>query len=259
MFNSFKPDIKKMEKEKDVEGLIEALRHEDNYYVRIDAAKALGEIGDKRAVEPLIQALKDEKPEVRLAAVSALRLVIDAKEQQSINSSRETLLNYFGSQIRTHAINILTISIGEVALFQVFKIDQLEFAVLFSILSSLLFWQFLRLLYYSLLSSNIIVAKPFSKNHIRYKKYEQSEDYEVTPLKQLYDRVEYILETDRTHAPSYRKRLCLKLLLFFDTLTLKVIFALGLLTLFILLSTSFIVNNGLAKLILEALSKMALQ
>lgn len=46
-----------MKVKKDVKGLIKSLGDEDSY-VRQEAAKALGEIGDKRAVEPLIQALK---------------------------------------------------------------------------------------------------------------------------------------------------------------------------------------------------------
>lgn len=54
----FKPNIKKMKAKGDVEGLIEALKHKD-WRVQWDAAEALGEVGDARAVEPLIQALKD--------------------------------------------------------------------------------------------------------------------------------------------------------------------------------------------------------
>ena len=52
-------DVEKMQVEKDVEGLIRALKDED-IYVRRSAAEALGKIGDKRAVGPLIEALKDE-------------------------------------------------------------------------------------------------------------------------------------------------------------------------------------------------------
>jgi HEAT repeat protein len=54
-----------------VEPLIQALRDED-HDVRRAAAEALGTIGDPRAVEPLIRALRDENWEVRKAAVEAL-------------------------------------------------------------------------------------------------------------------------------------------------------------------------------------------
>ncbi len=52
----FKPNVEKMEAKKDVDGLIKALRY--NKYGIKGAAEALGKIGDKRAIEPLIQALK---------------------------------------------------------------------------------------------------------------------------------------------------------------------------------------------------------
>jgi len=47
-----------------VERLIRALRDE-NRYVRWGAAGALGELGDARAVQPLVEALKDEDWNVR--------------------------------------------------------------------------------------------------------------------------------------------------------------------------------------------------
>lgn len=49
------PDIKKLKTKRDVTGLIRALRHSDPG-VRHEAAKALGELGDARAAEPLIAA-----------------------------------------------------------------------------------------------------------------------------------------------------------------------------------------------------------
>ncbi|GAI51574.1 unnamed protein product [marine sediment metagenome] len=58
------PDIEKMKAEKDVEGLIEALKHKDKD-VRWGAAAALGYIGDARALEPLTEALEDEDEDVR--------------------------------------------------------------------------------------------------------------------------------------------------------------------------------------------------
>ncbi len=74
--------IKQMEQEKDVEGLIDALESSlDSNYTSCCgayAAKSLGEVGDKRAVESLIRALKTECDDVgdinyiREKAVTAL-------------------------------------------------------------------------------------------------------------------------------------------------------------------------------------------
>jgi len=54
-----------------VQPLIAALKDE-NLYVRLNAAKALGNITDPRAVEPLIAALKDENRWVRKNVAEAL-------------------------------------------------------------------------------------------------------------------------------------------------------------------------------------------
>ena len=61
-----------------VEPLIQALKDEDSF-VREGAAEALGKIGDKRAVEPLINALKDEDRDVREAAAEALGEIGDKR------------------------------------------------------------------------------------------------------------------------------------------------------------------------------------
>ena len=63
-----------------VQPLIQAVN--DNPDIMAFLAKALGEIGDARAVEPLIQALKDERSEVRSSAAYALRNMGDAEETQ---------------------------------------------------------------------------------------------------------------------------------------------------------------------------------
>lgn len=57
-----------------VEPLIQALKYEERS-VRGGAARALGEIGDARAVEPLIQALEDEDRLVRTSAKFALEKI----------------------------------------------------------------------------------------------------------------------------------------------------------------------------------------
>lgn len=50
--------VEKMPNNKDVEALIRALKHEDTE-VKKQAVKVLGELGNPRAIEPLIQALND--------------------------------------------------------------------------------------------------------------------------------------------------------------------------------------------------------
>ncbi len=91
------PDIEKLKAEKDVPGLIKALEYEKNaeYYriaavakfVRIDAAKALGELKDVRAVEPLIEVLKNDHPLVRLKAVAALGRIGDLRAVEPLISA----------------------------------------------------------------------------------------------------------------------------------------------------------------------------
>jgi HEAT repeat protein len=68
----FGTDVKKLRESRNVQGLIFALQHKDPT-VQYDAAEALGDIGDERAVEPLLAALKnDETGGVRWKAAEAL-------------------------------------------------------------------------------------------------------------------------------------------------------------------------------------------
>jgi len=68
------PDVQKMREERDVDGLVKALKHKDRR-VREDAVEALREIKDPRAVETLIQAMKDKDITVRAAAALALEKI----------------------------------------------------------------------------------------------------------------------------------------------------------------------------------------
>jgi HEAT repeat protein len=74
----FKPNIAKLEKKNDVEGLIRALEYEDND-VRKAAAKSLENIGDTRALEPLIDRLKDKDINVRYYVAQVLGEMGDAR------------------------------------------------------------------------------------------------------------------------------------------------------------------------------------
>ena len=71
-------NVKELKASKNVKGLIEALENED-WYVRMCAAVVLGEIGDKRAMEPLTSALKDRSRDIRRSTAMALEK-IKAKE-----------------------------------------------------------------------------------------------------------------------------------------------------------------------------------
>jgi HEAT repeat protein len=71
----FKPDLKKLERDKDVRGLIKALRDEkDSFW----AASALSRIGIS-SVEPLIAVLKDPDRNVRYHAIMALEMIGDTR------------------------------------------------------------------------------------------------------------------------------------------------------------------------------------
>ena len=71
--------------ERDVEGLIKDLKHE-NTYVRRSATWALEKIGDPRAVEPLIRALKDEDKDVRHGATRAHWRVMERLNREKSRS-----------------------------------------------------------------------------------------------------------------------------------------------------------------------------
>lgn len=57
------------------------MREDPDIVVRWKAAEALGALGDAAAVEPLIEALQDEKKYVRLSAVKALGALNDERAQ----------------------------------------------------------------------------------------------------------------------------------------------------------------------------------
>lgn len=66
------PDTEKMEAAGDIDGLVKALSDKKRPAVRRKAAESLGRIGQIRALEPLLAALKDADQEVCEAAVEAL-------------------------------------------------------------------------------------------------------------------------------------------------------------------------------------------
>jgi HEAT repeat protein len=71
LFNlSRRPNVQELKSQEDVDGLIEALNFPDDPNIRLDAASALGQIGDSRAVKPLIAALDDQQGVIEMAALA---------------------------------------------------------------------------------------------------------------------------------------------------------------------------------------------
>ncbi len=71
-----------------VEPLIQVLKDKDKD-VRLTAARVLGGIGDARAVEPLIQALTDEERVVRMNAATALGRIGDKRAIEPLTDALE--------------------------------------------------------------------------------------------------------------------------------------------------------------------------
>jgi len=74
----FKPNIRRMHKKIDVQGLIDALEHSD-IKIRMDAIGALGEIGDNQAVESLIKLLDSDEKYISATAIHALEKIGDRR------------------------------------------------------------------------------------------------------------------------------------------------------------------------------------
>lgn len=103
---SSKPDIEKLREKGDLDGLIKALKYKKestkygDYEVRCNAAKALGNFEDERAIVALIHALKDVE-DVRLQVVIALGktektavpLLIDALKDPDADIRRDAAWN----------------------------------------------------------------------------------------------------------------------------------------------------------------------
>jgi len=69
-----KPNVEKMEEKGDIKGLIKALKNKDPG-IRFLAALALGGIGDKKVVEPLIEAMRQQLWDEAQRAHELLRTV----------------------------------------------------------------------------------------------------------------------------------------------------------------------------------------
>jgi len=79
----FKPNIEKMKIKKNIKGLIKTLNHSNSKF-RMEAAVVLGNLKEKEAVEPLIQALDDEDINVIKAAICSLEKIGDIRAVDSL-------------------------------------------------------------------------------------------------------------------------------------------------------------------------------
>lgn len=103
----FNPDIELMEESKDVDGLIRALKNED-YLIRKEAAISLKRLGDKRALNALIESLKYESWQdeytvliaVRENSAEALGIIGD---KRAVPALIETLLEDTDEEVRWKA------------------------------------------------------------------------------------------------------------------------------------------------------------
>ncbi len=103
MFLFGPPNVKKMKARRDVQGLIKALRYEDEN-IRETAIKALSEIGSP-AVESLIAALRGGTPLARAGAVLALGEISDARTVDSLINVVKN--EYEEESVRRRAIEAL--------------------------------------------------------------------------------------------------------------------------------------------------------
>src|SRR3972149_3802353 len=91
LLDFFNPRIEKMEEKRDIRGLMEVLKKFKPYHIRKKAVEALGKIGNKRATEPLISALKNGSEYVREEAANALGNLGDKRAvEYLINGLRDS-------------------------------------------------------------------------------------------------------------------------------------------------------------------------
>ena len=100
------PNVEKLKAKGHVQGLIKALSYEKDWKVRKAAAEALGQIGDNRATEPLVAALKDRDADVRRRAARALEQIGDARAVEPLVATLKDPL-YFVREKAAEALESL--------------------------------------------------------------------------------------------------------------------------------------------------------
>jgi hypothetical protein len=91
-FGIGKPNFEKMKSKRDIEGLTRVLtcKKDKDYDLRMDAIKALAEIGGEQVVEGLITALKDPFSDLRIIAITALGQIGDTRAVNGLVSSLDS-------------------------------------------------------------------------------------------------------------------------------------------------------------------------
>jgi len=97
------PNVEKLEAKGNIKDLIKALQYRKASYVQLQAAEALGRIGDSQAVDPLITALKNEDIPLRIATVEALGRLGDPRSVKPLIDT----LNDRRATVRKAALNAL--------------------------------------------------------------------------------------------------------------------------------------------------------
>jgi hypothetical protein len=104
------PNVENMKAKGDVQGLIKAMSYQKDVDVRVAAARALGQIGDARAVEPLIEILNDRQGSASLAAIALGKIGDSRAVEPLIAALKDKGANYY--PIRSNAADALG-SIGD--------------------------------------------------------------------------------------------------------------------------------------------------
>ena len=117
-----KPDVKSLRERGDVEGLIRSLSHKD-LDVRCEAAKALGELRDRRAVPALIGALETVYVRQVRDAIEALVMIKDPdsvisllrvlQDPHTVQAKRWNVANALGQMKDPRAVQPLSLMLKE--------------------------------------------------------------------------------------------------------------------------------------------------
>jgi hypothetical protein len=92
-----------------VDDLARTLREDSSYKVRTQAALVLGKLKDARAVEPLIESLRDSNETVRAAAVSSLGQLGDARATAALEGLRQDSSNIVRMSVEKALANLATV------------------------------------------------------------------------------------------------------------------------------------------------------
>ena len=84
LFAPIEPNVVRLKAARNVKALIKALKYVNSSDVRKGAAAGLGELKDETAVDPLIEALKDEDKYVRKNAAEALGKIGDRRAMEPL-------------------------------------------------------------------------------------------------------------------------------------------------------------------------------